>query len=192
MTLKKKLILFGIVLLVLPLVSSSCLFSTYKANDTHIGQCGYYSNEITFDGTVNLVFGDCPSDQNFIFSLKQPNNTHISRTEGYYNWSLCSSDIFCGITSPCDNVALGSLYRTDDSHWGEERFYANTLCCMTFPISEGAIGGGGSVVNIEEPEIEVPKITIRVMAKEINKLTILIFIIFFVDTGLLLRYFSIK
>jgi len=124
---------FILIILFLPLVSAeSCLLSTYQENDTHIGQCGYFDNEITFNGTINLVEGLCGS-QNFILSLYKPNDTHISGTEGYFNYSLCSPDMSCEITTSCSNTALGSLYQVDDSHWGSPTYYDNILCC---PIKE--------------------------------------------------------
>lgn len=104
------------------------MFSTYQENDTHIGQCGYFDNEITFDGTINLVEGPCVS-QNFILSLYKPNDTHISGTEGFFGYSLCSLNISCEVTTSCSNTALGSLYQMDDSHWGSPTYYDNILCC---------------------------------------------------------------
>ena len=200
---KKKLILLGIIALILaPTVmgssvavyNGSCqatetfLFSVFQENDTHIAiGPDFFNYSVCYPEiiAINLRGYACPSGENIVLSLFQQNDTHVSVTEGYFNHSLCSSDITCGLTTVCSGTTIGSLFQAEDSHWGNIDYFNRTLCCVNFPVEGGGPSGGGSVIDIEEeveepeePEVEVPKITIRRIAekiKEIRKELILVF-----------------
>ncbi len=200
---KKKLILLGIFILisVAPIImganvtirSGSCqvnetfLFSVFQPNDTHISvsQDFFSSNySVCYPKGITVNLRDACIGENPILSLYQPNNTHVSVTRGYFNYSLCSSDIICELTTTCLGVIVGSLYQKNDSHWGDVNYFNQTLCCVDFREEGGGGGGGGAEIEVEEPvepiepEIEVPKITIRKIAekiKEIGKELLLMF-----------------
>jgi len=141
----------------------SCLFSIYKHNDSHVGECGYYNYSVCYPYlvTVSIVEDTCSSG--FLLSLYKQNDTHVSAVEGYYNYSLCISDSECYLTeSSCgDDIEIISLYRQNDSHVGDIGYYNYSLCCIyttpevpEIPGSAGA-GGGARMRKIKESVCKV-------------------------------------
>ena len=119
------------------------MFSVYNTTDTHIGQPGYFTNNITYDGTFNLTNESCGS-QDFIIGLYKPNDTHISGNPNFYSWRLCSNDTECEVTAVCVYDTVGSLYQMNDSHFGSPDFYDLKLCCERVDRRDS----GSGLVNI--------------------------------------------
>lgn len=144
--------IFIFLLVLIPVVSAGYMFSTYSANDTHIGQPGFFSNNITYDGTFNLTNESCGL-QDFVIGMKSQNDSHISGNPNFYLWRLCSNDTECEVTTTCFYDSVGSLYQMNDSHWGAVDYFNFTLCCERV----GRDGGGANLtvsVGIVEEIIE--------------------------------------
>jgi len=135
-------------LLFLPLISAdavirkgnctpdeTCLFSIYRQNDSHVGQCNYYNYSVCYpyQKVVVLRNGTCNNDENCILSQYKPNNSHVAKCN-YYNYSLCineNSNFY--LTTECNGQhRIITFYNQKDSHVGSLGYYNYTLCANEF------------------------------------------------------------
>jgi len=118
------------------LAGEVCLFSMYKQNDTHIGMCGYYSNNLCCDTLSSAgIKNSCASDESTILTLYQSNNSNVGGM-GYFNYNLCIKPISsCTLRSSClaGESCIISQYKANDSHVGICNYYPNNLCCNLPP-----------------------------------------------------------
>jgi len=132
-----------LVLTILPFISADCLFSTYQINDSHIGECDFFPNNIEMDGSAKIIQGDCQPDENCLFSMDKFNNSHIGEC-GYFDISLCSDDLICSFETVCTKTPLVSVYQNNDTHVGSANYFDNILCCRKVDETPSTGGGGGS------------------------------------------------
>ncbi len=120
------------------------LFSMYSLSDSHAGTQDYFGNNVCC-GIEGLKPGmDCTAGA-FVLTKFQPDDSHVSVTEGYYDHDVClrveGGSVSCRVDkSPSDGrceeeeACVATLYQDDDSHiaacpdsTGDP--YDNTVCC---------------------------------------------------------------
>jgi hypothetical protein len=84
---------------------------------------------------VNAIIreGNCSSGETFLFSVFQPNDTHISSSQDFYNYSVCYPESITvnfveGDCGPDENLIL-SLYQPNDTHISITKGYFNYSLC---------------------------------------------------------------
>lgn len=115
-----------------------CLFSLWNQSNSHVGQCGNYtnytvcSNEIT---ASTLRPNSCNSNEDSILTLFQPNNTHVAKnTRGFnYSYAICVTPkpYTCGIRTSClaGQTCAGSVFNITNTHFASCGFYPYQVCC---------------------------------------------------------------
>jgi hypothetical protein len=116
------------------LAGETCLFSAWNLSNSHVGQCGYYTNYSVCSDEVSsaAIRNACLSNEGILLSFFQPNNTHVGKFD-VYSYFLCAPprNYSCGVRISClsGQSCLGSLYNKTNSHFAECNFYSYQICC---------------------------------------------------------------
>ncbi|MFC1730257.1 MopE-related protein [candidate division KSB1 bacterium] len=119
------------------------LLSMYDNSNSHVGSLGYYTNHLCckVEG-LTLETASCTAD-NFVLSKYQPDDSHVSRTQGTGE-DICLSvaeggAVTCTFdTNPGDGLCnaggtcVATMFQTDNSHLADcnpVNAYDNAICC---------------------------------------------------------------
>lgn len=114
-----------------------CLFSRYQPNNTHIGNCTAYPNNLTCCSDPYLTSASvklsCSMGENGTISMFNWTNSHAEiYSAGNYQYKVCVDCAWvCTLRSTClsDEYSIASLNATTNSHVGESGYYGNQVCC---------------------------------------------------------------
>ena len=120
-----------------------CIFSTYKDNDTHVGNCSTYTNRTCCSDTyltgARVKSGTCGMGENGTISMFDWTDAHAENyniTGGNYisNYTSCvAAPWFCtlrsGTSCSVGEECVISMNSSTDSHVGKCGYYNFQLCC---------------------------------------------------------------
>ncbi len=81
-------------------------------------------------GECTVRYGSCFYNETCIFSLYQPNDTHIGEC-GYFNYSLCCGEVLTSkFRNTCKDyeTTLISVYKNNDTHVATSDYYSVKVC----------------------------------------------------------------
>lgn len=112
-----------------------CIFSVFQENNTHIGNCSYYSTQVCCNGTTRVAVrsDSCNSDEGIVLSVFQENNTHVGHRD-YYSTKVCArfanNPVVVNTRSSCQSgeTCIASKFQDNNSHVGTCAYYDNDLC----------------------------------------------------------------
>lgn len=115
------------------------LISVYDPDGGHAAQPDYYDYHICVESEYTETRDSCETDQNFLFSLYEENDTHINTFEDEDLLQMCAEDLETEVVSDtkCENgtKAASITSETDDTHVAypsvENDPYSHSICFTT-------------------------------------------------------------
>lgn len=114
------------------LQNESCMFSLYKLENSHIGNCSVYNYKVCCNGIEFKKSEICRESEGEIVRLLREENSHADFEK--YTIKICSYPIIrCSLKKSCNmnEICVISFYRDLNSHAAECNYYSNNLCCYT-------------------------------------------------------------
>ncbi len=114
--------------------SETCMFSLYQKDDSHVGPCGYFSNNVCCKGAGDVTFRtlSCDAGEGIILRVSQEDDSTVEAPTGSdYETLVCGKGCTCALRDSCNTGegSVVSLYSQTESHVGEPGYYSNLLCC---------------------------------------------------------------
>ncbi len=113
-----------------------CIFSVFQENNSHVGNCSYYSTSVCCNETTTVAIrSSCNAGEGIVFSTFQENNSHVGHND-YYSTKVCArfanNPVVINVRSSClsGEACLASKFQDNNTHVGTCTYYSDNRLCL--------------------------------------------------------------